>query len=198
MQKLYRDRFFYMIAFFMFEIMCEYSSDSAIKIRESHRMPAVIYGGGNAAKKISINMPEFIKFLETNGPMGVFNLKSPDTEYRVILQDVQRGSNHKYPLSADFIDVNLSKKFKIWLPVVTEGKPVGVQQGGLLRMIHKYLPVIVNQETVNLLSEININIEHLRMNQKVSTSELSLPHNIKIYRPQKYSQILKVVSVSKA
>lgn len=188
-----------MIISFMFELTCQYrQAQLPYEVRQAGYIPAIIYGGGAPGVKIKVNLQEYIKFSNTSNIYRIFPLVCTDKTFYVILQAIQYNTKSKLIESIDFIDTNIAQKFKIWIPIVVEGKPIGVQQGGLLRIIHNYLPLVVTKESVNSIAEIKLNIANLKMNQKISTSELALPEGVTLHAPKKYRQILQVVTSSKA
>ena len=188
-----------MIIFFMFELKCQYrQAQLPCEVRQAGYIPAIIYGGGTPGVKVKVNLQEYTKFSKTPNIYRIFPLVCADKTFHVILQAMQRNTKSNVIESMDFIDTNLTQKFKIWVPVITEGKPIGVQQGGLLRIIHSYLPLVVTKESVNSITEIKLDISNLKMNQKISTSQLVLPEGVTLYAPKKYVQILQVVTSSKA
>lgn len=110
------------------------------RLRESGRLPAVIYGTGIEPRSLAVDRHDFIRTLTAHGAHALVTLKVGDEEYLALVKDVQVDAVRQLALHVDFhrVEANTPVHTEVELHLV--GEPVGAKVGGgvlepLLRMV---------------------------------------------------------------
>jgi len=141
----------------------------AKKLRREEKVPCVLYGGKEQVH-FSIDEKDFNKIIFTPD-VYILNIKINGTEFKAILQDVQYHPVTDKTLHADFLEVIDGKPIITALPVILEGSPPGVLQGGILFNRFKKLRVkgLVNDLPDNII----LNIGGLEINDSIRVRDLN-------------------------
>ena len=73
----------------------------------------------------------------------------------------------------DFIEVRLDRPVEVQVPLLPIGKAVGVTKGGVLRVVHRTVPVRCLPDRIPV--KIEADVTALELGQHVSTQQLQLP-----------------------
>ena len=139
-------------------------------LRNQGNVPCVLYGGEkqvtfyaheNDFRKLVYTSDTFLVELDING-----------SQIRAIMQDIQFHPVTEKILHIDFLEVFDNKPVTVSLPVILEGVPIGVKNGGNL-MFRR--PKIVSKGLVsNLPDAITINIEHLKIGMFIYIKDIEV------------------------
>ena len=108
------------------------------------QIPAVVYGAFQDPVAIAVNPREITKIVHSStGYNTIFNLAIDGQEPApVMVVDKQSDPIKGTLLHADFKRIDLTKRLRVTVPVVTEGEPKGVKvQGGLLEVISRSVEI---------------------------------------------------------
>lgn len=146
------------------------------------RIPAVIYGGGEAAQSISVELRELVKALENEAFFShVLTLSVDGQEQPAILKALQRHPAKNTPMHADFLRVNLSEKLTKRVPLhfINADACVGVKTGGgaVSQMAND---VEVRCLPNNLPEYIEVDLLNIQVGQTLHLSDLKLPEGVEI------------------
>lgn len=139
-------------------------------LRDSEQVPCVLYGGSdqihfslkkNDAKGLVFTPDVFQAELDIEGKKA-----------KAIVKDVQLHPVTDEILHMDFMEIIDGKPVRVKLPVRLEGSSRGVMAGGKLSQLYRRLSVVGMQE--NLPEAITINIEPLRIGDKVRVSDINI------------------------
>ena len=139
-------------------------------LRNQGNVPCVLYGG---EKQVTFYAHEndFRKLVYTPDTF-VVELDIDGSKMRAIMQDIQFHPVTDKILHIDFLEVFDDKPVTISLPVILEGVPIGVKNGGNL-MFRR--PKIISKGLVaNLPDAITINIEHLKIGMFVYIKDIQI------------------------
>ena len=139
-------------------------------LRNQGNVPCVLYGGEkqvtfyaheNDFRKLVYTPDTFVVELDING-----------AKTKAIMQDIQFHPVTEKILHIDFLEVFDDKPIRVSLPVILEGVPIGVKNGGNL-MFRR--PKIITKGLVsNLPDAITINIEHLKIGMFIYIKDLDV------------------------
>jgi len=139
-------------------------------LRNQGNVPCVLYGGEkqvtfyaheNDFRKLVYTPDTFVVELDING-----------AKTKAIMQDIQFHPVTERILHIDFLEVFDDKPIRVSLPVILEGVPIGVKNGGNL-MFRR--PKIITKGLVsNLPDAITINIEHLKIGMFIYIKDLDV------------------------
>ncbi|MFP4031410.1 MAG: 50S ribosomal protein L25 [Desulfococcaceae bacterium] len=155
-------------------------------LRREGRIPAVLYGRETAATPISVELRALETILR-EGPGNVFIDLNIEEEagakpHIVMVKDMEVHPTRRDILHADFYQVDMKRKIRVEVPVVTEGIPAGVEEGGILQVIRRELEVWCLPN--NIPQEIVIDVSHLGIGDSIHIEEVpagegvEYPHDV--------------------
>ncbi|TAK79299.1 MAG: 50S ribosomal protein L25/general stress protein Ctc [Gammaproteobacteria bacterium] len=152
------------------------------RLRHTGKVPAVVYGGGEAAVSITVEQKKIAKSLEHEAFYShILTLKTNGKAERVILKDVQR---HPYKPSIMHLDlqrVRADEKLHMHVPLHFIGaeKAPGVKDAGGIAS-HIMSDVEVSCFPDNLPEYIEVDISEMELNQIKHLSDLKLPSGVEL------------------
>ena len=133
-------------------------------LRNAEKIPCVLYGGKEAIH-FSADEMSFKPLVYTPDVHTVKIDLGKDGTFEAIMQDVQFHPVSDKILHVDFYQLHEDKTVTLSIPVKLEGTPVGVRNGGSLKITNNRLSVTALP--ANLPDFISINIEKLKIGEKV-------------------------------
>jgi large subunit ribosomal protein L25 len=118
--------------------------NEARRLRVKERIPAVVYGTGNAPLAVSVSPKEVNRILHSStGVNTIFNLDVPGVENTpVMVVDWQHDPVKNNLLHIDLLRIDLTKRLKVKVPLHAIGEPAGVkQQGGVFEAVLRELEI---------------------------------------------------------
>ena len=120
------------------EVRAGRGKNEARRLRVRGFIPAVVYGAYKDAVSVGVSPKELTTILHSKtGHNTIFNLAIQGGESTpVMIVDSQRDPLKGYLLHADLKRIDLSKRIRVAIPVITTGEAAGIKlQGGLLEII---------------------------------------------------------------
>ena len=157
-----------------------FGKQSARDLRKEGGVPAVLYGRAQDAVSIQIDARTFRQFLRTYGENVIINMEigNGNTE-TVIIKEIQRHPVEKQKLiHADFIRISLDEPVTSPVPVVLEGTPQGIQEGGVLEFPLRQ--ITIHCLPMQMPTDISIDVSELDIGDSIHVSDLSLDEEIEI------------------
>lgn len=142
-------------------------------------MPAVLYGSKEKNQSIFVPFASFKKVWKEAGESSVIELEIDGKKKNVIINDVDIDPMNNNPRHADFYAVDLGKKITASVPLVYEGEPPAVKQGGtLVKVIHELeIEALPN----DLPSELKVDVSVLEtFEDKILIKDLKITGDVKI------------------
>lgn len=163
-------------------------------LRRAGRIPAILYGPDAEAVMLSIGSHDMDTIIK-EGSVGrsIFNLsidKGKATRAAMIKELQTHPVSHDI-LHIDFYEVSMSRKVKVMVPVVTQGKSVGVELGGMLQIVRRELEVYCLPNAIP--QEIVIDVSDLDIGNSVHVQDIDLEGDIEIPHDVNFT-ILTVLS----
>ena len=126
------------------EVRSTRGKNEARRLRVRGIIPAVVYGAYKDSVPIAVSPKELAQILNSKtGHNTIFNLDiqgGENTPVRVV--DSQRDPVKGRMLHADLKRIDLEKRIRVAVPVVTEGEAAGIKlQGGLLEIISREIEI---------------------------------------------------------
>lgn len=147
------------------------------KLRTAGKLPAVIYGLGNT-QPVTVEPTIIIKLLLSEGGRNqILNLKGAGLEGKhALIKDYQVDPLTRKLLHVDLLEIDVTKKIEVTVPLNFIGKSVGVGEGGVLNFIErtiqvKCLPTAIPQH-------IDVDVSPLAIGHSLHLDELKLPEGI--------------------
>ena len=153
---------------------------AARKLRTDECIPAVVYGL-NDNVSLSINPKELRKLIEAKGRNVLIELKvdGDSAENRnVVLKEFQTHPLKPGWVHIDFLEIDISKKIKVKVPVFLVGVSPGEKQGGIVNQIIRALEI---ESLPNDIPEkFEVDMSGVELNQMVRVSDLNLGESVEV------------------
>ena len=156
----------------------EVGKSATRKLRSDEAMPAVIYGLKDSVNVV-VNPKELQKLLLEKGRNALIELDiEGDANRSVVLKEYQSHPLKAGWLHADFLEVDVTKKIKVKVPVYLVGVAPGEKQGGIVNHILRKLEV----ESIpqNIPEKIEVPMGEIQLNQVLHVSDLTVGENITV------------------
>ena len=153
---------------------------AARKLRTDECIPAVVYGL-NDNVSLSINPKELRKLIEAKGRNVLIELKvdGDSAENRnVVLKEFQTHPLKPGWVHIDFLEIDISKKIKVKVPIFLVGVSPGEKQGGIVNHIIRALEI---ESLPNDIPEkFEVDMSGVELNQMIRVSDLNLGESVQI------------------
>ncbi len=126
------------------EIRTERGKNEARRLRQSGRIPAVLYGAYKDSVALAVDPRAVSRILHSpSGHNTIFQLSVQGGEVTpAMIVDWQYHPVTDKLLHVDFKRIDPNKKIRVRVPVLTQGDPRGVkQQGGLLEIVTREIEI---------------------------------------------------------
>ena len=156
----------------------ESGKSAARRLRASGQIPAVAYGKELAPTPVAVAPKDILSVLKSErGQNTVIQMKVEGAKDLLVM--IKSYSYH--PLTralehVDFVEVKLDKPVEASIPLVVTGKAHGVTMGGVLRQIHRWLPIRCLPEQIPL--KVEVDVTSLDLGDHVATKDLKLPEGV--------------------
>ncbi len=163
----------------------------ARRVRRAGLVPAVAYGKELASTPIAVPPKEVAAILKSElGKNTVLNLQLDGKSLLAMIRDytvhpVARSLEH-----IDFVEVKLDRPVDVEVPLLPVGKPVGVAKGGVLRVVHRLVPVRCLPDRIPV--KIETDVTHLELGQHIATQDLKLPEGVSVRLPAEQTLVAVV------
>ena len=157
-----------------------FGKQSARDLRKEGGVPAVLYGRAQDTVSIQIDARSFRQFLRTYGENVIINMEigNGNTE-TVIIKEIQRHPVEKQKLiHADFIRISLDEPVTSAVPVILEGTPQGIQEGGVLEFPLRQITIYCLP--MRMPTDISIDVSGLDIGDSIHVSDLSFDDDLEI------------------
>jgi large subunit ribosomal protein L25 len=155
--------------------------NEARRLRVKGFIPAVIYGAYKDPLPVAINPREVIRILRSaSGHNTIFNVDVEGTENTpVMVVDSQFDPIKENLLHVDLKRIDLTKKIRVWVPVLTHGEPKGVkQQGGLLELVAREIEIECLPDEIP--EHFTIDVTELLIGQSIRAADVVLTGSMKL------------------
>ena len=154
----------------------------ARKLRAQGKLPAVVYGRGAATVPLVVDYKELTEGMKTHAGTNVLIRldvpESPDLSGKTVMVRVlQRDPLSQNPVHADFIEVRMDEAVRVDVPLRFVGKPLGVEEGGVLQELHRVLEVECLPKDIPEFIECGVG--ELVIGGVLHLSEITLPAGVK-------------------
>jgi large subunit ribosomal protein L25 len=160
------------------------------RLRSTGLVPAVAYGKGMPSTPIAVTPKEVATILKSElGKNTVLELQLKPPVLAMIrdftLHPVKRNLEH-----VDFVEVKLDRPVNVDVPLVAVGKAVGVVAGGVLRVVHRTIPVRCLPDRIPV--KVETDVTNLGLGQHIATQDLKLPEGVSVRLPAEQTLVAVV------
>ena len=153
---------------------------AARKLRAEECVPAVLYGLKDNVC-LSVNPKELNKLIEAKGRnvLIVLKVEGDSTENRnVVLKEFQTHPLKPGLIHVDFLEIDITKKIKVKIPVLLVGVSPGEKQGGHVNHIIRALEI--ESLPKDIPEKLEVDMSGVELNQMIHVSDLNLGNAVKI------------------
>ena len=155
------------------------SSGSNSKLRSEGLIPAVLYGGEETNKNISIEKKDIKNLIQSDTFLSkVLELDIDGKKEKVIPRDVAFNVVSEEPIHIDFMRIVSGKKIILEIPVKFINHPdsPGLKRGGVLNIVRRKIELKCPAE--NIPDEIIIDLTGTDIGTSIKISSVKLPENV--------------------
>ena len=148
-------------------------------LRKNGNVPAIIYGGKDENKKISLSIKQVKSLIEKeNFSSDVVILKIDGKEYNVLPREIAFDTVNDEPIHIDFLKIVAGSKINLEIPVkfINNEKSPGLKRGGVLNIVRR--KVELRCPTENIPKEIVVDLDNLDIGASIKISSVNLPEKV--------------------
>ncbi len=163
------------------EVRTSRGKNEARRTRAAGNIPAVVYGAYQDPVSVAVNPRELSKIIRSStGLNTIFTLAIHGGETApVMVVDRQVDPIKGLLLHADFKRIDLTKRIRVTVPVVTSGEPAGVKvQGGLLEIISRAVEIECLPDEIP--ESFTVEVSELMIGQGKRASDVELSGSMKL------------------
>ncbi len=149
-------------------------------IRNEEAMPAVMYGLKDNLS-LAVDPKALIKLLQEHGRNALIELSiegDSASNRSVVLKEYQTHPIRPGWVHADFLEVDVTKKIKVKVPVVLVGTAPGEKLGGMINHIIRHLEI--ESTPRNIPEKIEFPMGEVQLNQVIHVSDLVVGEDVTI------------------
>jgi len=151
------------------------------KLRVTGRVPAVLYGQGGEAVKLSVDAREATHlFQKISVENTIIDLKvKGGDDVQALVREVQVASLRPDLVHIDFYKIQKGVKLEVEIPVELVGVPNGVRNdGGILEQIIHEIPVRCLPDAIP--ESISIDVTKIELHGSLHVSDLQVPEGVEV------------------
>jgi len=155
------------------------SSGSNNKLRTDGLIPAILYGGKDPNKNISVEKKALKNIVNSDTFLSkVLELDVDGKKEKVIPRDVAFHVVSEEPIHIDFMRVLAGKKIILEIPVKFINHPdsPGLKRGGVLNIVRRKVELKCPGE--NIPDDITVNLTGTEIGTSIKISSIQLPENV--------------------
>jgi large subunit ribosomal protein L25 len=153
---------------------------AARAVRRQGQVPAVIYGGGQAAEAIALDFNQTKQLIFAGHFLTtVFEIEVNGKKTRAIPRDYQLDPVKDFPVHVDFLRLAEGQAIKVVVPVhvVGQEQSPGVKRGGTLQIVEHTVELLVPSDAIP--DYIEATVAGLEIGSSVHLSDVTLPQGAK-------------------
>jgi large subunit ribosomal protein L25 len=153
---------------------------AARAVRRQGKVPAVIYGGGQAAEAIALDFNQTKQLIFAGHFLTtVFEIDVNGTKTRAIPRDYQLDPVKDLPVHVDFLRLAEGQSIKVVVPVhvVGQERSPGLKRGGTLQIVEHTVELSVPSNAIP--DFIEVSVAELEIGSSLHLSDVALPQGAK-------------------
>lgn len=153
---------------------------AARAVRRTGRVPAVVYGGGEAALPISLDYNQTNRLIQAGHFLTtIFEIDVDGQAVRAIPRDYQLDPVRDVPLHVDFLRLAAGSTIKVVVPihVVGQEQSPGVKRGGMVQLVEHAIELMAPADAIP--DNVEISVAALNIGGSVHLGDITLPAGCK-------------------
>ncbi len=160
-------------------------------LRRAGQIPAVLYGRKMEPVLLSVSTKD-LELILKDGSFGQVILNLVIQNGKKVTKAAMIKELQTHPVSGslihiDFYEVDMKRQIKVMVPVVTTGKSVGIEEGGLLNIVRRELEVFCLPGDIP--ESIEIDISELAIGDSIHLEDVPLGENVEVVTDVNYTVV---------
>lgn len=157
-----------------------FGKNASYRLRQTGRIPAVLYGEGRPSVALVLEKKDIIKILKSEtGLNTLFKIVLEGSERDVMIKDVQIDPLSDQLIHADLIQIDMNKAVRVEVPVELVGEAIGVKtEGGFIDFMTR--EILVECLPAMIPERLTVDVSELRLHQSIKVAEVPLSEGIKL------------------
>jgi len=155
---------------------------SARSLRREGRIPAVLYGPKTDPMLLSIDFKDFDQITKKANIGSVLlnlQIENGQTSTRpAMIKELQSHPVSGAFLHVDFYEIDMQRRLRVGVPVVTRGKAAGVEEGGMLQIVRREVEVLCLPTAIP--DVIELDVTHLNIGDSIHVHEIPFASDVEI------------------
>lgn len=148
------------------------------QFRAAGRIPAVIYGGGQAAAHVLLNEQEFIKATTGISESTILDIDIGGKKTQAFVKERQRNAVSGKIIHVDLLEVVNGRSIHAKVPIHLVGTAIGVREGGILE--NPAHEIEVECDPSRLPEKIEVDISGLQANHSIHVRDIAAIEGVKV------------------
>ena len=148
-------------------------------LRIKGNIPAIIYGGSEENKKISLDKKGIKNLIEKeNFLSNIISMKVDGKNENVLPKEIVWDPITDEPIHIDFLRIVKGSKVVLGIPVkfINNEKSPGLKRGGVLNIVRRKVELKCPSE--NIPTELIVDLDNLEIGASIKISSITLPDNV--------------------
>jgi len=150
-------------------------------LRKEGKIPAILYGPNTDPIKLSIDKAD-LDLIFKSGAVSQkllrLEIDGIGGKRNVMIKELQKHPVSQQLLHLDLYEVSMDQKINVMVPVVTTGKSVGVELGGMLQIIRRELEVYCLPDQIP--ENVTIDVTDMNIGDSFHVEDLELEGDVEI------------------
>jgi large subunit ribosomal protein L25 len=149
--------------------------------RAQDKIPAIIYGGGEAPQALTLDHKKVMHALENQAFYShILTINVDGKKQQAVLKDLQRHHFKKAIFHMDFLRVNATDLINMHVPIhfIGEASCPGVKAGGIVN--HRMIDMEIRCLASALPEYIEIDISKMVLDESIHLSQIKVPKGVQI------------------
>jgi large subunit ribosomal protein L25 len=151
-------------------------SSESRRLRKRGRLPANIYGHGEAAEPVALPIEAFQPIVHSGH--RVVDIELDGAVQKTMIRDVQWNTFGTSIQHIDLVRISADETVDVEVPIELHGVSPGVAGGGVLEHMLRALHVVCRVSDIP--DHIRVNINHLELKQVIHVSDIQAPSGVTI------------------
>ena len=148
-------------------------------LRKEGWIPGIIYGHGEKSKPIMIAEEELKNTLhKLHSEATLITLDYEGEKLQVLMREISRNPLTEKPVHVDFQHIHEDEEINVHVVLDFQGKPIGVEEGGVLNIEHRDL--VVRCLPKDIPENIIVDVSSLKIGDSIHIRDLAIPEEVKV------------------
>src|SRR5262245_26356820 len=158
------------------DLRTEFGKGGARRTRRAGKVPAVLYGHGEAPRHIALPAREFAAAIRHGGMTQIFNITLGDgAQILALAKAIQRDPLKDTFEHVDLLIVRRGERVTVEVPVHVTGEAA---RGTLV--IHEHDRLAVSAEALHLPDRLTVSVEGMEAGTRVTAADVVLPDGVQL------------------